>query len=174
MGVAQNFESMGRAKGKGGETDCPPDSWMADMELHEGKTWRHNSLKNRHDRGNPPISKIEILAKTAAWRNNWKVARSTEGGSTPYKCMIGGGSSGVIVIVTGWKIFVKVASTAMKTNAAIAGDSATGQKKFTARKWLALIGYCGVEIRKQVKKLEANQKGLWCNGGAHHCGHQIN
>ena len=40
----------------------------------------------------------------------------------------------------------------MKMNGAIAGDSETGQKKFTARQWEALIGFCGVETWKQVQK----------------------
>ena len=39
----------------------------------------------------------------------------------------------------------------MKTNGNIAGDSETGQRKFTARQWAVLIGFCGVETRKQVK-----------------------
>ena len=40
----------------------------------------------------------------------------------------------------------------MKMNGAIAGDSETGRKIFTARQWEALIGFRGVETRKQVKK----------------------
>ena len=52
----------------------------------------------------------------------------------------------------------EVKKTAMKTNGAIAGDSATGRNKFTARQWAALIGYFGVETWKQVQKLEANWK----------------
>ena len=39
-----------------------------------------------------------------------------------------------------------------ENNRAIAGDSATGQKKLTARQWAELIGFCGVETRKQVPK----------------------
>ena len=53
---------------------------------------------------------------------------------------------------------VQGANTAMKMNGNIVGDSATGRKKFTARQWAALIGFCGVETRKQVqnnwKKIE--------------------
>ena len=41
----------------------------------------------------------------------------------------------------------------MKMNGAIAGDSTTERKKFTARQWAALIGFCGVETRKQVQKV---------------------
>ena len=37
-------------------------------------------------------------------------------------------------------------------NRAIAGDSATGRKKFMAMQWAALIGFCGVETRKQLQK----------------------
>ena len=48
----------------------------------------------------------------------------------------------------------------MKTNGAIAGNSATGRKKFTASQWAALIGFCGFENRKQVLKMEANRKDL--------------
>ena len=45
---------------------------------------------------------------------------------------------------------------ALKMNRDIAGDSETGRKKFTARQWAALIGFCAVETLKQVKtKLEA-------------------
>ena len=44
--------------------------------------------------------------------------------------------------------FVRGASTAMKMNGAITGDSETGRKKFMARKWASLIGFCGVETRK--------------------------
>ena len=40
----------------------------------------------------------------------------------------------------------------MIINGAIGGDSATGQKKFTARQWAALIGFFGVETWKQVQK----------------------
>ena len=36
-------------------------------------------------------------------------------------------------------------------NAAIAGDSVTGQKKFTAWKWAWMIGFCGFETQKQVQ-----------------------
>ena len=38
-------------------------------------------------------------------------------------------------------------------NGAIGGDSATGQKKCTARQWAALIGLCGVETRNQVQNI---------------------
>ena len=38
--------------------------------------------------------------------------------------------------------FVRGANTAMKMNGAIVEDSATGQKKFTARQWAALIEFC--------------------------------
>ena len=48
-------------------------------------------------------------------------------------------------------IFVRGANTAMKMNGAIAGDSKTGREKFTARQWATLIGFCGVETRKQVQ-----------------------
>ena len=44
--------------------------------------------------------------------------------------------------------FVQGANKAMKMNGAIAGDSATGRNKFTARQWAALIGFCGVETCK--------------------------
>ena len=40
----------------------------------------------------------------------------------------------------------------MKMKGAIAGDSTTGRRKFTARQWAALIGFCGVETWKQVQK----------------------
>ena len=80
------------------------------------------------------------------------MAGSTEGGNTPDKYSIGGFRSGVIVSVTVQKIFVQVANTAMNINGAIAGDSETGRKKFTARQWVAIIGFFGVETRKQVQK----------------------
>ena len=48
--------------------------------------------------------------------------------------------------------FVRGANNVMKMNGAIAGYSTTGRKKFTARLWAALIGFCGVETRKQVQK----------------------
>ena len=88
--------------------------------------------------GNPPISKVEILAETVAWRSNCKVSGSTEGGSTSDKFRIGGGGSGVIVIVTGKIIFVRGANTAMKINSAIAGDSETGRRNSllgSGRRW---------------------------------------
>ena len=50
------------------------------------------------------------------------------------------------------RIFVRGANTAMKMNGDIAGDSTIGRKKFTARQWEALIGFCGVETWKQVQK----------------------
>ena len=50
-------------------------------------------------------------------------------------------------------LFVRGANTAMKMNGAISGDSATGRKKFTARQWTALNGFCGVETRKQVQNI---------------------
>ena len=40
----------------------------------------------------------------------------------------------------------------MKMNSTIAEDSETGKKKFKTRQWAALIGFCGVENRKQVQK----------------------
>ena len=81
------------------------------------------------------------------------MAGSTEGGRTPDKFRVGGGSSDVIFGVTGQNLFVGGENTAMKMNGTIAGDSATGQRKFTARQWAALIGFCGVETRKQVPKI---------------------
>ena len=47
---------------------------------------------------------------------------------------------------------VWAANTAMKINGAIVGDSTTGWKKLTARQWVELIEFCGVETRKQVQK----------------------
>ena len=47
--------------------------------------------------------------------------------------------------------FVQGANIGMKMTGAIAGNSATGQKKLTARQWAALIGFCGVETQKQVQ-----------------------
>ena len=61
------------------------------------------------------------------------MARITEGGNTPDKYRIGGGSSGAIVSVTVLKLFVRGAKTAVKMNGAIAVDSTTGRKKFVAR-----------------------------------------
>ena len=49
--------------------------------------------------------------------------------------------------------FVRVAITATKMNGAIAGDSETGRKKFTARQWAALIGFFGAETRNQVQNI---------------------
>ena len=40
----------------------------------------------------------------------------------------------------------------MEMNSVITGDSTTGRKKFTARHWAYLIGFCGVKTRKQVQK----------------------
>ena len=51
------------------------------------------------------------------------------------------------------RFFVRGANTEIKMNGAIAGDSTTGRNKFTARQWVALIGFCGVETRKQVQKI---------------------
>ena len=74
---------------------------------------------------------------------------STESGSTSDKCRIVGDSRGVIVSVTGQKIFyMRGVNTAMKMNGTIAGDSTTGRKKLTARQRAALIGFCGVETLK--------------------------
>ena len=105
IGFAQNYESMGGAKGQGGETYFPTYSWMANMELCEGKKWRNKLRRNRHERGHPPISKHEGLTETAAWRENWQVAGSTEGGRTSDKCGISGGSGSVNVSVIGRNIF---------------------------------------------------------------------
>ena len=77
---------------------------------------------------------------------------STKVGNTHDKYRIGSGSSGVIVSVTGRIFFVRGANIAIKMNGAIAGDSATGQKKFMARQWAELIGFCGVETQNQVQK----------------------
>ena len=41
------------------------------------------------------------------------------------------------------RIVVQVENTAMQINGAVAGDSETGRKEFMARKWAALIGFCG-------------------------------
>ena len=51
-------------------------------------------------------------------------------------------------------------NTAMKINGAIAGDSETGRKKFTARQWAALIGFCGIEDWKKVQKFGSKSKRL--------------
>ena len=79
--------------------------------------------------------------------------RSTEGGSTPDKCRICSGISGIVVSVTGQKIFVRGANTIMKMNVDIAGDSATGNNKFIARQWTVLIGFCCVETWNQVQNI---------------------
>ena len=50
-------------------------------------------------------------------------------------------------------VFVRGANIPMKMNGAITVDSETGRKKFTARQWAALIGFCGVETRKQVQNI---------------------
>ena len=85
----------------------------------------------------------------------------TEGGNILDKYRIDGGSSGVIVSFTGRKIFLRGANTAMKMNGALAGDLSTGRRKLKARQWAELIGFCGVETKKQVQNyLEANRKGL--------------
>ena len=78
---------------------------MDDMDLREGKKLIHKRRRNRNERGNPPISKVESLVDTAALRNNWKVYGSTEGDSTSDKCRIGGGSISFIVSVTGQNLF---------------------------------------------------------------------
>ena len=75
------------------------------------------------------------------------MAGSTEGDITSDKCRISGDSSGVE------NLFVRGANTVMKTNGTIEGDSETRRKKFTARQWEALIGFCGVETRKQFQKI---------------------
>ena len=113
---------------------------------------RNKCRRNRHKHDHPPISKVEDMAETVAWKNNWKVAGGTEGGSTSDKCGIIGGIVRVDFSVTAWNIFVQGTNTAMKMNSAISGYSATGQKKLTTRRCAVLIGFCGVETRKQDKK----------------------
>ena len=76
-----------------------------------------------------------------------------EGGSTSDKCGISGGSGGGNVSVTEKNNFVQSANMAMKINGAIAGYSATGKKKITARQWLALIGFLVVETQNQVQNI---------------------
>ena len=88
------------------------------------------------------------MSETAAWRDNCKEARSTEGASTSDKCRISIVSSGIDVSVTFQKFFLRGGNTAMKINGAIAGDSETGREKLTARQWTALILFCGVETWK--------------------------
>ena len=57
-------------------------------------------------------------------------------------------------------IFLWGANTSMKINDTIAGDSATGKRKLTARQWAELIGFCGVETQKQAQKIESKSKRL--------------
>ena len=56
------------------------------------------------------------------------------------------------------RFFVQGANTAMKMIGTIAGDLATGRKKFMARQWAALIVFCDVATWKHVqnnwKKIE--------------------
>ena len=146
MGVAQKCEIMGGAKVQGGETACPPYSWMADMKLREGKKWRHKRCRNRHDRGNPPISKVKILAVTIGkWLEAQRVA------SLQINSVSAMAAAASLPVSQDKRFFVQGANTAIKMNCTIAGDSATGWKKFTARHWTALIGFCGVETWKQVQ-----------------------
>ena len=49
--------------------------------------------------------------------------------------------------------FMRGANTAMKINGAIALDSTTGRRKFTARRWSALIGFFSVRTWKQVQNI---------------------
>ena len=51
------------------------------------------------------------------------------------------------------RFLVRGANIAMEMNGTIAGYLATGRKKFTARQWAVLIGFCGVETRKQVQNI---------------------
>ena len=127
MVVSRVYESMGIAMGQGGETACLPYSWMDDMELHGGRKWINKCRRNRYECGHPPISKVEGLSETAAWRENWQMTGSTEVGSTSDKWGISGGSGDINVSVTGQKQIVQGENTAMKMNSAIAGDSATGR-----------------------------------------------
>ena len=78
------------------------------------------------------------------------MARNIYGGNKPDKYRIGSGISSLVFSVTGRKLLVQGANTEMKMNSSIAGDSTTGREKFTARQWEALIGFCGVETKKQV------------------------
>ena len=57
------------------------------------------------------------------------------------------------------RFFVRGASKSMKMTRTIVGNSVTGQKKLTARKWAALIGFSIVETRKQDQKCGGNRKG---------------
>ena len=144
MGVVHNCESIGRSKVQGGETACPPYYLMDDMDLREGNKRRNKCYRNRHERGHPPISTVEGLAEATYSSKNWKLDGSTEGGSISDKCRISGGSGGFNFSVISRKYFVKGANTAKKMKGAIAGNSEIWRKKFTARKWAALIGFCGV------------------------------
>ena len=56
--------------------------------------------------------------------------------------------------------FVWVTNTPIKMNSAIAGDSETGQKKFTVRQWAVLIIFCGVEPGSKFKKIGSKSKRL--------------
>ena len=81
------------------------------------------------------------------------MAGSTDSGSISDKCSISGVGSSVNVSVIARIFFVRGSNTAMKMNGDIAGDSATGRNKFTARKWAALIGICSVETRNRVQNI---------------------
>ena len=72
MSVAHNCNNMDGSKGQSDETACPPYSLMAVMELREGNKWRHKHRRNRHDCGNPLISKVESLAR------NWGLQKQLE------------------------------------------------------------------------------------------------
>ena len=100
-----------------------------------------------------PSQKLKARQKLRLGGTIWKVDGSAEDGSTSDKYRIVGVTSGVIISVTDRKLFFVSCKHCNETNGAIAGDSANGQNNFTARQWSALIGFYGVETRKQVQKI---------------------
>ena len=163
MEVAQNCKIMGGSKGNIGETACPPYYWMADMELHEGKKSRHKRRRNRHECGNPPISKSKSWQKLQLEGTIWKCPKSQRVATTQINTGLAAAAAAPLSVSQAESFFVRGVNTAMKMNGSIAGDSTTGRKKFTSRQCAALIGFCGVENWKQVqnnwKKIEKARDG---------------
>ena len=81
------------------------------------------------------------------------MAVSKKGVSTLDKFRISGGSRSVIVSVTRRKLFCVMCKHCIENKRRYCKRFSNWAKKFTARQWAALIGFCGVETRKQVQNI---------------------
>ena len=98
-----------------------------------------------------PISKVESLADTVAWRNNFKVDGSTEDGRTQINVESAMAAAASMSVSQAESFLCKVQTLQWKWTEILQEIQKLGRRNSRLVSG-RLIGFCGVETWKQVKK----------------------